>query len=210
MRSIEQLFVLLGPHPFSEADVSRARRLFLAALAFAAALALVALWGLAAGSTTGHVAIENAISVPLLLLVSSAAALPAGLLVFRLTIHDARVADLVLAYSAATFGASLVLALLAPLVALYQYSSVWAGPAMASGSAVIGLVTGFAFLMRGLAKLSPAPALRRGMALPVGLVCALQIASVLQLAAIAPPVLPHRSVFGLGIDAIAHVPGPRP
>jgi hypothetical protein len=205
MRSIEQLLRFLGPYPFPADDVGRARRLFLAALAFAVSLALVALWGLAAGSTTEHFALVNAISVPLLLLVSSAAALPVGLLVFRLTVREAQAADLVLAHAGAAFGGSLVLALLAPIVALYQYSSSWAGPVVAFGSALLGLAVGLALLVRGLAKLAPELGARKGMLVPVGLVCVLQIASLLQLAAIAPPVLPHRTLLGHGIDAVAHV-----
>jgi hypothetical protein len=204
MRSTEQLFAFLGPNPFPANEVTRARRLYLAAQAFAASLALIAFWGLAAGTTTGRIAFVNAISVPVLLVVSSAAALPAGLLVFRLTVRDADAVDLVLGHAAAAFGASLVLALLAPIVLLYQYSSSWAGPLVAFGSAILGLAAGFAFLVRGLAKLAPEPWARKAMLVPVGLVCVLQIASLLQLAAIAPPVMPERTLAGRGIDALPH------
>jgi hypothetical protein len=202
MHSIEQLFAFLGPHPFPAGEMSRARRLFLAALAFVSALGLAALWGLAAGSSTRHFALVNAVSVPLLLLVSSAAALPVGLLVFRLTVRDASASDLVLGHAGAVFGATLVLALLAPIVALYQCSSSWAGPIVALGSAFLGLGVGFALLLRGLAKLAPDARARRGMLVPVALLCLLQIAAMLQLASIAPPVMPERTAFGRGVDAV--------
>jgi hypothetical protein len=204
MHPLQQLLALVGPRPFPAAEMGRARRLFLAALAFVVALALAALWGIAAGSFAGRFALVNAVSVPLLLLVSSAAALPVALLVFRLTVSEGRASDLVLGHAGALFGMSLVLALLAPIVALYQFSSSWAGPVVALGSAFIGVAIGFALLLRGLGKLAPDPRARRAMLAPVVLLCILQAAALLQLSAIAPPVMPARTVLGHGVDALAH------
>jgi hypothetical protein len=183
--------------------MSRAQRLFLAGFAFVGALALSALWGVAAGSHDGRFALGNAASVPLLLLMSSVASLPLGLLVYRLTVADGRASDLVLGHAGALFGGSLVLALLTPIVALYQYSSSWAGPVVAMGSELVGVAIGFALLLRGLAKLVPDPRARRGMLVPVALLCVVQGAALLQLSAVAPPVMPHRTVLGRGIDGIA-------
>jgi hypothetical protein len=204
MHAIQQLLAFLGPRPLRFDDMGGARRLFLAALAFLVALLLVGLWGVAAGSVGGHFALVNAVSVPLLLLVSSAAALPVVLIVLRLTTVEGSATDLVLGHSAAVFGASLVLALLAPIVALYQYSSSWAGPVVALGSVFVAFAVGLGLLLRGLGKLMPEPRSRRGLVAPVVLLCALQGAALLQLAAIAPPVMPHRTVLGHGIDALAH------
>ena len=81
MHAIQQLLAFLGPRQLRVDEMSGARRLSLAALAFLVALLLVALWGIAAGSVGGHFALVNAVSVPLLLLVSSAAALPVVLIV---------------------------------------------------------------------------------------------------------------------------------
>jgi hypothetical protein len=187
--------------------MSRTRRLFLALCAFSSALVLAACWGVAAGSGSGRFAAINAISVPLLLLLSSCAALPVVLVLFRLTSVEGRASDLALAHAGAVFGASLVLALLAPIVALYQYSSEWAGPVVAMASVVLAGALGLALLRRGLAKLVPDAKSRRGMLAPVALLCVLQAAALLQLAAIAPPVMPHRTVFGHGIDALAPAQG---
>jgi hypothetical protein len=181
--------------------MSHARRLFLAAFAFVCALGLSALWGVAAGSHVGRFALWNVASVPLLLALSSAAALPLGLLVFRLTVADGQATNLVLGHACALFGAALVLALLAPIVALYQFSSSWAGPVIAQASAFVGLGAGVALLLRSLAKLTPEPRSRRGLVTPVALTCLLQCAALLQLAAVAPPVMPHRTLLGRGIDA---------
>jgi hypothetical protein len=204
MHSFDQLLALVGPRPLAAAEMSRARRLFLAAFAFVSALGLSALWGVAAGSHDGRFALENAASVPLLLLMSSVASLPLGLLVFRLTVAEGRASDLVLGHAGAVFGGSLVLAFLTPIVALYQYSSSWAGPIVAHASAFLGIATGLALLLRSLAKLVPEARARRGMLAPVGLLCLAQGAALMQLSAIAPPVMPHRTVLGRGIDGIAH------
>jgi hypothetical protein len=210
MHAFEQLFALLGPRPLASAT-SRAQRLFLAALAFISALALSAVWGVAAGSHDGRFAIDNAVSVPLVLLMSSVASLPLGILVFGLTMAEGRASDLVLAHAGAVFGGSLVLAFLTPIVGLYQYSSSWAGPIVASSSAIVGIAIGLALLVRSLAKLVPDPRGRRGIIGPVALLCAVQGAALLQLSAIAPPILPHRTVLGGGIDGMAaHVGSTRP
>jgi hypothetical protein len=202
MHAIQEILSFIGPRPFAAVEMSQARRLLLAAVAFVAAPVLAAVWGVAAGSAANHLSLMNAVSVPMLLLVSSAAALPVVAIVFRLTAAEGRVSDLVLGHAGAVFGASLVLALFAPIVALYQYSSSWAGPLVALGSALMAMAIGFALLLRGLAKLVPAGGGRRSLILPAGLLCVLQIAALLQLAAIAPPVMPHRTLLGHGVDGL--------
>jgi hypothetical protein len=203
MHPFAQILALLGPRPLAAAETSRTQRLFLAALALVSALALSALWGVAAGSHDGRFAIGNALSVPLLLLMSSVASLPLGLLLFRLTVAEGRASDLVLGHAGAVFGGTLVMAFLTPIVALYQYSSSWAGPIVAHASAFVGMAIGLALLVRSLAKLVPEPRARRGMLAPVALLCLAQGAALLQLSAIAPPVMPRRTVLGRGIDGIA-------
>lgn len=215
MQPFAQILALLGPRPLATAETSRTQRLFLAAVAFVSALALSALWGVAAGSQDGRFAVGNAVSVPLLLLMSSVASLPLGLLVFRLTVAEGSASDLVLGHAGAVFGASLVLAFLTPIVALYQFSSSWAGPIVADGSAFVGIAIGLALLVRGLGKLVPEPRARCGMLAPVVLLCVAQGAALMQLSAIAPPVMPHRTTLGRGIDGIAaharpHHAGPTP
>lgn len=211
MQLFQQMLSLLGPSPLSTGEMGGARRLLLATSAFLAALALIAVWAVAAGSTAGHFALVNAVSVPLLLLASSVVALPAALLVLRLTSTRGRVADLVLSHAGAVFGTSLVLALLAPFIALYQYSSPWAGPVVALSSVFLAIGIGFALFLRTLTKLASETSSRRGMLAPVGLLCVLQVTSLSQLAAIAPPVMPHRTSLGYGVDALhASTPAERP
>jgi hypothetical protein len=203
MSLVDDLFDFIGPRPVAAEERSRSRVLLLSAFAALCALVLAAVWGIAAGSSLRHLAIGNALTVPVLLMASSAAALPAGVVVFRMTVPGARGSHLVLGHAGATFGAALVLALLAPLVALFQYSSAWAGPAVALGSAVVGVLVGVLLLVRGLKKLSPDLDSRRKIAAPAIVLCVLQLVTLLQLAAIAPHVMPQRSVLGRGIDALS-------
>jgi hypothetical protein len=203
MNLVEDLFAFIGPRPVAVQEMGRSRVLLLSAFAVLSSLVLAAFWGVAAGSSLRHLALGNALTVPVLLLVSSAAALPAGVVVFRLTVPDARGSHLVLGHAGAMFGAALVLALLAPLVALFQYSSAWAGPRVALGSAVVGVIVGSLLFARGMKKLWPDPGARRKMAAPAILLCVLQTAALLQLAAVSPHVMPQRTALGRGIDALA-------
>jgi hypothetical protein len=205
MQSLVQLFDFVGPEgpSSSSTEPQGSRRLLLAAVACLAAIAFAGVWGVAAGSHAGRLAFDNAVKVPMLLVVSSLAALPASLLLFRLTARKGRVTDLLVGHSAGMFTGTLVLALLAPLVALYQYSSAWAGPMVAFVSAVIGILVGVAIAIRVLRKLLPGNEERRGAILPVGLLVVLQTAALLQLASMTSAVFPTRTMFGRGIDAIS-------
>jgi hypothetical protein len=200
MNAIAQLTSLLSPERPVDLP-SRSERLYVAAVAFLGALVCASLWGVAAGSGGGRFALGNLLSVPMLLAVSTVASLPLGLLVFRLTSTEGRATDLVLAHAAALFAGALVLLLLAPLVALYQLSSSWAGPLVAMGTAVVAIGAAIALFVRTLGKLAEEET-RRAFLVPVALLALVQLASLSQLAVLAPPVLQERSLFGRGIDGL--------
>jgi hypothetical protein len=188
-------------HPHSP-EPTRARRAALAITAFLSALALAAVWSIAAGTVPGHLALDNVIKVPLLIVVSSIAALPLGLLVHRLTAFAGRASDLLIGHAVGTFVGALVLALLSPLVALYQHSSTWAGPAFAVVSALVAIAVAFLVFVRVLARLHQGDG-RKGLVLPAALLLVLQLAALAQLASITTPIFPHRTVAGHGIDALS-------
>ena len=205
MTPFKLLFDLIGPQS-PDAKVPTPTERSLAAVAgFLAAMLLAAIWGIAAGSRDGHIALGNALKVPMLLTASSIAALPLALVVLRLTSSTGRLSDLVVAHAAATFTGTLVLAVLAPIVALYQHSSMWAGPWIALGSAILGLVVGVVILIRVVAKVLPAPSGRRAVAFPFVILWVVQLSTLLQLASVMDPVFPERTVFGRGIDAVSDV-----
>jgi Kef-type K+ transport system membrane component KefB len=206
MHTLVELLDFVSPSDASRAAAkppeSRAGRLLLAVTAFLAALVCAGLWGLAAGSGSGRVAVGNLFEVPMLLVVSSLAALPAGLLAFRLTARGGRSTDLLVAHASAIFAGSLVLALLAPIVALYQHSSAFAGPIVAFATAVIGVGVACAVLLRTLGKLV-AREKRRAFWPAVSLLLVLQLAALAQVASITAPVFPHRTAFGRGVDGLS-------
>ena len=94
MQPITLLLDFVGPKPVDVTGVSRAERYAVAIFGFFASLAAAAIWGVAAGTHEGHFALVNAARVPLLLGVASLAALPIGLLAWKLTTTLGRGSDI--------------------------------------------------------------------------------------------------------------------
>jgi hypothetical protein len=205
MQTVSLLLDFVGPKPVEVNAVSRAKRYMIAIFGFLASLAAAGVWGIAAGTHDGHLALVNAARVPLLLGAASLAALPIGLLFWKLTTTLGRGSDLVLGHAAATFTGALALAALAPVVVLYQESSVWAGPMVALGSALVGVLVAALALVRVVAKLVPGGRERRALLLPFLLMFTVETATLMQLAALMPPIFPERTAFGRGIDGLADV-----
>jgi hypothetical protein len=203
MQPVIALFELVSARDSSSLSLGRSQRLFLAAFGVLCAIVFAAVWGLAVSATTAPAALANAVKVPMLLVVSGAVSLPAVLLCWKLTTSEGAPAlDLLAAYAVAVFGGTLVLAALSPLVALYAHSSGFAGPYVALGSAVVGLVAGAALFRRALGRLLPPGTPRRTIALPVALMLVVQLATLSQLASVVSPVFAHRTAFGRGVDAL--------
>jgi hypothetical protein len=186
--------------PIAAEDSGRSRRTQLVLLALLASLVFAAAWGLAVGSRSASLAIGNVYKVPMVVLLSSAFAAPAGILAWRLSGAAVRGSDLALGFAGGMFGGTLVLAVLAPLVALYYHSSAWAGPVLGIGSAVVALFTGTIMFVRGVIRRLPPGARKRSVLMPVGVMLAMQLATLLQLTALAAPIFPERTIFRGGID----------
>lgn len=207
MVTFDRLLELVSPREATSESraLTRNERLLFAALAFLAALGLGAIWGVAAGSHDGHLALDNIGKVPVLLVGSSLVSLPVGLLVFRLTATRGRATDMMVAHALGAFTGCLSLALLSPIVALYQYSSSFAGVPVAIASAALGVIVAVLVLIRVLRKLSPEIAVR-AYGVPVGLVLVMQLAALAQLASITTPVFPTRTPLGRGVDGLVNLP----
>ncbi len=209
MHSVSRLFDLVSaPTAQSSSSlttVGRSERLLLATLGLVCAMVFAALWGLAASSASFSAACANAFKVPMLLVVSGAVALPVVLLFCRLVAPGvAAGVDLLVGYAVAVFGGTLVLAVLAPLVALYQHSSSFIGPRAALASVVLAVIAGCAIFVRALGRLVGSGG-RRGIYLPVAAMVLVQLAALAQLASVVSPVFPTRTAFGRGIDGVSHV-----
>jgi hypothetical protein len=194
MQRLTDLFDLVGGR-WPVEEQGSAQRLQMAIRAAFAALGFAALYGVAAGSTDPVLALGNAWKLPMVVFLSTMVALPAGLLAWKLTGAARGASALVLGVAAGNFAATLVLASLSPLVALYYHSSAfWGGP-LAMGTTVLALVVGMGSAGRLV--------LRDGHArLPFGVLAGVQLLALLQFVHIASPILPETTVFDRGADAL--------
>lgn len=191
--------------PLGDADAGRARRLQIVISALLTSLLFAAVWGVAAGSRMPALAVANLYKVPMVVLVSAVGALPAGLLTWKLSGGPGRASDLLIGFTGGTFAGTLVLAVLSPLVALYYHSSLWAGPLLGQGSALLALVVGVVIFARAIFGRKNPEAPRARLVLPVTVLALVQVAMLVQLVAIAAPILPERTIFSHGIDHLADV-----
>lgn len=185
---------------FKAEDDGKARRIQLIVVALLASLACAAIWGLAAGSSSVQLAIGNVYKVPMVVLLSSICAVPAGLLTWKLAGSPIRPTDLLVGFATSVFAGTLVLAVLAPLLALYYHTSAQAGPVLGLGSTFSALVVATVVFVRGVLKRAPKDASKGAVLLPILIVVIMQLATMLQFIAVASPILPELTVFDGGID----------
>jgi hypothetical protein len=172
-----------------------------------AAILLSAVWGLAATSTSMTASLGNVVKVPTLLVGSGLAALPLVCVLWKLVgPTETRLSGMMLAYATSLFGGTLVLAVMAPIVAIYQHSSVWAGPRIALVSAVLAVIA-FGFLFwRTLRRVAGPGARMSKLALPAAALIVVQGLALSQLASATTPVFGERTTFGHGIDSLRGAP----
>jgi hypothetical protein len=200
MPTLKLLLDLACGRRLPEEDSGQARRLQLILLAGLGTAIFAALYGLAAGSAELSLALGNTWKVPMVLLLSTGAALPGGLLAWYL-VSEKSPGEMLLAAAVANFTAAMVLAVLAPLVALYYHSSAFLGGAIALGSCVLALLCGVAILLRTIhARTNALLSLRVGG--PTAILVGLQLLAMIQFISLASPILPEITVFDGGADAI--------
>ncbi|MCB9675196.1 MAG: hypothetical protein H6737_08765 [Alphaproteobacteria bacterium] len=189
-----ELFELVGGRwPMEEQGT--AERLQMAIRAAGAAVLFAAVYGLAAGSTDMALALGNLWKLPMLVVLSTLCSLPAGLLAWKLSGASDGASKLVVGVAAGNFAATLVLAALSPLVALYYNSSAYWGGPLAMGTVALALVVGLFSAWRLM--------LRAGSArLPFGVLAVVQMLALLQFTHIASPILPEQTFFDLGVDGL--------
>lgn len=195
------LLDLAGGKPPGD-ELSHARRLQLLASAGLLSVVFAAVWGLAAGSGSLGLALANIYKVPMVVLLSALSAVPVGLLIARLTGSEMKPSDLILGLASSVFAGTLVLAALSPLVAVYYHTSTWAGPTLALASA--GLATFISTVLFLRAALVSGPEQKRltGVFVPVAAVVVMQLAVMVQLIALASPILAEETRFDGGIDQL--------
>ncbi len=201
MANLSQLMTVTCGGAASE-DSSRSQQTMLTILALFAGLALSALWGLAAGSTSASLALANAYKVPMVILLSALTALPAGLVALRLLDAPLPGHQLVGAFASAIFGGTLVLATLAPLVAIYYHTSSKAGLPLALGSVFVALATASLLFARAVMRRLADHPRRTSSLIAVVILVVLFLAALLQFVGMASPIIDAGTRFDGGFDAV--------
>ena len=150
MTTFAALLPFIGGHRLPEEHDGPATRIRLVALVVGLSALLCALYGLAAGTGTPSLMMANLFKLPMVVLLSTMASLPAGLLAWKLIGSEQRASDLVVGAASGVLTGSLVLAVLAPLVALYYQTSSWLGPALAMTAALVATLTGTVIAARAV------------------------------------------------------------
>ena len=195
-----------------EHPTTRASQLMLTLRALFAGLVLSALWGVAAGSSSAALAIANLYKVPMVILLSALTALPAGVVALRLANAKLAAADLINAFATSIFGGTLVLATLAPLVAIYYHTSARAGVPLALGSVFVALATATLLFARAVKRKLAGEPHRAASLVPVAILVVLFSAALMQYVALASPIIASETAFDGGFDTVfapGSVPGGR-
>jgi len=203
---LSQLMTLACGNPLAR-PVTRSHETMLAVLAIVTALVLASLWGVAAGSASASLAVANSYKVPMVILLSALTALPAGLVALRLTNAKLSAVELTSAFALAIFGGTLVLATLAPVVAIYYHTSSKAGVPVAMGSVFIALGTatlmfGRSVARRVLEKTGDATSGRAASLFAVVVLVTLFVAALVQYVALASPIIGEVTRFDGGVDSM--------
>ena len=186
-------------------DGQAARRSQLVIAACLASLVFASLWGLAAGCKSFGLATRNLYKVPMVVLFSSLSAIPAGLLALKLSGSSYRPSRMLMSFLSSVFCGTLVLAVLAPLVAVYYLTSTWAGPYLATGSIGIALLVAMVLFSRSALSQRAKDHKRRHVVMTLVVFVIMAGATMLQLVALLTPFLPENTAFSGGIDQLGQV-----
>lgn len=204
MQTAMSLFQLTGGKKSAIETDGPARRSRLALQAVLASCVGASIFGLAVGSTDMGLALANLFKLPMVILLSGLAALPGGLLAWRLTDAEIRLTDLLLSLSSAHLTASAVLTAAAPIVALYYLTnSAWSGP-LAMGTCFLAIGVGGLAFFKAVRERLPEDVSRRQILVPLLVLLAFQLVALVQLIGIASPILPEITPFSGGADGLVH------
>lgn len=202
MASIRDLLDLVSGKPPEGEAAGTARRVDLVLQAGLATVGLAAVYGLAAGSTDLGLALGNIYKVPMVILLSSLCAVPVALLTWKLSSAPNKATDLLLGVASGNLAAALVMAALAPVVALYYHTSSWLGGTLALGVATLATGVGMFTLARAVFARAPEMASKLAVGLPLLVLMVTQIATLVQFIHVASPIIPEVTVFDGGADAM--------
>lgn len=205
MQLLKSLPGLIGGSQVELEREGAARRIRLGIAAAAATALASAVYGLAAGIVEPSLAASNLLKVPLVVVLSAVAALPAGMLAGKLMETDFELTDIVTSLVSANFTGSLVLLAAAPVVALYYLTG-------STFSAHIGLAVGILaeivaiwVFFRAAHERRPEETKRRHIFLPLAVTSLVQLVVLVQLLDIASPILPEITPLTQGMEGLLPV-----
>jgi hypothetical protein len=199
MATLSQLMSFGGE---ASAPESRSQQIMITIGALFSGLVLSSIWGLAAGSTSATLAVANAYKVPMVILLSALTALPAGLVALRMMNAPLSAHQLVSAFASSIFGGTLVLATLAPLVAIYYHTSAKAGLPLALGSVFVALATASLLFGRAVVRRLAGQPRRATSLFAVAVLVGLFLAALMQYVALASPIISAATPFDGGFDTV--------
>jgi len=186
----------------ASAPESRSQQIMMTIRWLFAGLALAALWGLAAGSTSAPLALSSAYKVPMVIFLSALTALPAGLVTLRMLDAPMRAHQLVSAFASSIFGGTLILATLAPLVAIYYHTSSRVGVPLALGSVFVAIGVATVLFGRAMVRRLAGLEQRARSLIAVVVLVVLFLAALLQFVGLASPIIATVTRFDGGFDTV--------
>ena len=202
LRMFDQLPTLIGGSRLELDGDGTARRLRLALVATVGTALAAALYGLAAGCTDPQLAVGNLLKVPMVVLMSGVAALPAGLLAAKLTEAEIDFADVVTSLVSANFTGSLVLLAAAPVVALYYLTGSTFSAHIGLAAGILAEIVAVWIFFRAANERRPEESRKRDVFLPLAVTSVIQVVALVQLVGIASPILPEITPLTQGMDGL--------
>jgi hypothetical protein len=138
----------------------------------------------------------------MVLVLSAICALPAGLLTWKIFGAKNRITDVVISLAACNFTATLVLAVLAPVVALYYHTSGYLGGVLAMCACILALIVGWVVMVLSTLHRTPTKSFSLSTLAPTAVVLLIHLTTLVQFIHLASPILPEITVFDGGMDAV--------
>ncbi len=107
---------------------------------------------------------------------------------------------MLLSFSTAMFGGALVLAALAPIVAIYYHTSAIVGVPLALGSVIAAIAIAALIFARSVYQRLPTVGSRKASLFAVALLVLLYCAALVQFIALASPIIGELTPFDTGVD----------
>lgn len=198
MQLAKKLYDLLDTTPIPDEKHGHATRVRLALAALGAAAIASTIYGIGVGSIAWTQALQNILKLPLVVVLPLFFSWPVGALISKLMGGPVRSTDLLLSQAIAIFGASLTLAALAPIAALFYHTTASLGGFFAVGIGCAAAFVGLSLFYRSIR----ARGARRGAIVPTGVCAVVYGLATLQVIALASPILIEKTSFANGLPGL--------